>query len=81
MARECDCVFRHSFLWTCLSLDHDGRQEDLVFLVCNLFLQFPENYPVKPPKVRMMNYIDHPNVFGGVNFRCCDINNSVFFKN
>ena len=32
----------------------------------HLVMEFPENYPRSPPKVRPSTYIKHPNVFGAV---------------
>ncbi len=34
-------------------------------LVFHLKIIFPHSYPNQPPKVQLMNFIDHPNVYGG----------------
>jgi len=40
-------------------------------MVFHLIFNFPETYPLQPPKVKLMNFIDHPNVFG--QYICLDM--------
>eukprot|EP00494_Astrolonche_serrata_P024381 UN24639 len=41
----------------------------------HIVLNFPNNYPQKGPKIKVMHYIDHPNVFNG--YLCLDILNEI----
>ena len=41
---------------------HNWSQQQFLICICNLQMEFCENYPLRPPRIKFLSRMFHPNI-------------------